>query len=290
MALAGLKDYHLPESVAETTELLQKYGDGALIVAGGTFVHGLSARGLLSGLDAVIDVSRLDLAEIKSGGSGITIGGTAKYRDIAAHPDVVAFPELGAVRDALTYPPAQIMNAATIGGCVAASCPLFDLPVSLLALNARVNSEGPSGQKSYAIEDFFDGLFENAMEPGEIVTAIEIPTHPDTSASAFVKLETNANDLAILNAAAFLTVENGACTAAEIFVGGGVGETPVRAPGAVEALVGQKPTDDVVAAAANAAKDNVSTMDDQRASAAYRKAMVEVMTRKAITGALARLK
>lgn len=288
MSLVGLKEYHLPGGLPEAIDLLDEHGESALVVAGGTFVHGLSARGLLFDLDVVVDLSRTGLDHIEAGDGRLAIGATATFADILASPAVSGVPALGAISDALACPPAQIMNVATIGGCVAASCPLFDMPVSLLALEASVKSMSRSGEKQYEIGGFLAGLFENAMDTGEIVTEVGISGLTPEVFSAFVKLETNANDLAILNAAARLTIRDAICVDARIFVGGGVGEVPVRAAGAEAGLRGKQLTDENVGAAAAAAKGDVQPVSDQRASAAYRTAMTEVLVRKAIRGALLR--
>ena len=99
------------------------------------------------------------------------------------------------------------MNSATVGGSIAASCPFFDLPTSFLALDGAVRAHGPGGSRDIPMEAFFAGLFENCLAPDEFVTAITLPQPAAGSASAFIKLETNANDLAILNVAVALTLD-----------------------------------------------------------------------------------
>ena len=99
------------------------------------------------------------------------------------------------------------------------------------------------------------------------VTAISLPRAPLNSASAFIKLETNANDLAIVNVAVALTLESsGLCSQARVFAGGGTGETPVRAGSAEELLAGARVDEDVISAAAAAAQTDVDPISDHRAS------------------------
>lgn len=289
MALTSVETYHNPENEAAVVQLLQKYEDSALIVAGGTFLHGLAARGLLSGVEALIDIRELGLDYIRIHSDGAVIGAAARFLQLEQDESIRQQAWLGAVKDAISYPPVQIMNSATVGGSIAASCPFFDLPTSFLALDGAVRAHGPGGSRDIPLEAFFTGLFENCLAPDEFVTAITLPQPAPDSASAFIKLETNANDLAILNAAVALTLDgSNACSRARVFVGGGVGETPARAGSAEQALAGAVIDAETVDKAAEAAKSDVDPISDHRASAEYRAEMTRVLVARAIRKALER--
>ena len=271
-------------------QLLQQHEDSALIVAGGTFLHGLASRGLLTGIEALIDIQGLGLDHIAVDPDNVVIGATTRLAQLEASEPIQRDAWLGAVKDAIAYPPVQIMNSATVGGSVASACPLFDLPTGFLALDGVVQAYGPDGSRDIPLEAFFSGLFENSLAPDEFVTAISLPQPPPNSASAFIKLETNANDLAIVNVAVALTLEgSGSCGQPRVFVGGGTGETPVRAGSAEQLLAGARVDEDVIGAAAAAAQTDVDPISDHRASRAYRSAMVKVLTEKALHKAMARL-
>ena len=155
----------------------------------------------------------------------MVVGATTRLAQLEASEFIQQEAWLGAVRDAIAYPPVQIMNTATVGGSIASACPLFDLPTSFLALNGEVQAHGPDGSRDIPLEAFFSGLFENSLNPAEFVTAIRLPVPPPNSASAFIKLETNANDLAIVNAAVSVTLDDAnRCEQARVFIGGGTGE------------------------------------------------------------------
>lgn len=278
MALTSVETFHQPETKNRVAELLQEHEDRAMIVAGGTFLHGLITRGLIYGIEALIDIQKLGLDYIKPVDEGIEIGATTRFLQLQESALLRDNAALGAIRDALEYPPMQIMNSATIGGCVASSCPFFDLPTSFLALNALVLVHGRDGGREIPLSDFFTGLFENALQADEFVVAVRIPGAGKGCASAFVKLETNANDLAILNVAASLQMDPaGHCQAATIYIGGGVGESVVRAPSAEAALTGKKLDAGSMQQAAAVAKNDVDPLSDHRASAAYRSAMTAVL-------------
>lgn len=290
MAL-NLEDYYLPASLQEASTLLQRYGAGAMVVAGGTFVHGLEVRGLLTETVALVDISRLGLRGIsESGNGGISLKALTTLAEVGAAPLVRGNAAFGSIGDALQYPPRQILNVGTVGGCVAAAAPLYDLPAAFLALDGQVQTSLAGRQRAIPLNDFFVGLFESALQRGEIITAVELPAPAARTASAFLKLETNANDLSILNVAVRLTLDkDGKCADSRVILGGGVGETYVRATSAEAALRGQAAGEASFAAAAAAVVDDFEAVDDHRASAAYRRHIAQVYVRRTLATALARL-
>jgi carbon-monoxide dehydrogenase medium subunit len=290
VTLNKLQEYYLPADSKDVAALLDKHKEGAMIVAGGTFLHGLIARGLVTDVVALIDVGRLGLNYVRRERDQLRIGATTTFIELEASAEISDEPLYGAIRDALEYPPPQVKNSATIGGCVAASCPFFDLPVSFLALSAVVSAQGSGKSRDISLAEFFPGLFENALEQGEFVNELKIPIPSAKSASAFIKLETNANDLAILNTAVWVSLDSsGKCERSRLFVGGGVGEVPVRATSAEQALLGKVLTLELCTTAGQAAKSDVDPLSDHRASAAYRKAMTGVLVERALKQTLNRL-
>lgn len=280
----------MPENGDEAVDLLERYGDGALILAGGTFIHGLEARGLLSGVEALIDLQKLDLGTVKRDSEGLRVGATTTCSALAQEGTVQSDPWLGAVNDALAHLVVQIRNAATVGGCVATACPFFDLPVAFLALDGAVDARGRGRTRPIGLPDLFVGLFENSLEQGEFLTELRLPQAPPRSASAFVKLASNANDLAIVNAGVRLTLdESGECTDARVVVGGSIGSTPVRSTSAERVLQGAKLNEDALREAGAAAAADIEPLSDHRASGTYRKAVAGVLVRRALEQTLTRL-
>jgi carbon-monoxide dehydrogenase medium subunit len=291
MTLPNLQDYYLPESAEEAFELLARFGDDAMIVAGGTFVHGLEVRGVLENVVALIDIRHLKLDAIGRGDGGEAVLGATATLNALAHADFVrSDPAYGCIRDALRYPPQQILNVGTVGGCVAAAAPLYDLPAALLALDGVVRARSPGGRREIPLAGFALGLFENALERGEIVEAIALPGQAPRTASAFLKLESNANDLAIVSTAVRITLDGqGVCTEPRVVIGGGCGETYVRARGAEAALAGSRAGEKSFAAAAAAATGDFEPVSDHRGSAEYRRHVAGVLVTRALATALGRL-
>lgn len=283
------QEFCLPDDGDEVVDLLERYGDGALILAGGTFVHGLEARGLLSEVEALIDIQNVDLGAVETNSEGLRAGATATAAALGQEPALRSDPRLGAVSDALAYLPVQIRNVATVGGCVAAACPFFDLPVAFIALDGAVDARGRDGTRTIGLEDFFTGMFESSLLPGEFLVELRLPQAPPRSASAFLKLETNASDLAIVNAAVRVTLdEGGACTDARVVLGG-VGSTPVRSPAAERVLRGASLDEEVLREAGEAVAADIEPLSDHRASGAYRTVVAKVLVRRALERAHTRL-
>ena len=288
MSLHGLEQFHRPQHPKEVIQLLTTHGDEALIVSGGTFIHGLVARGLIGNVRHLIDITGLNLNYINHYNNQLTVGSSTVFRQLENDAHIQNDQTLGAIKDALTYPPAQIKNAASLGGCIASACPFLDLPISLLALDACVKVTGSNGDRDIHLENFFVSIFENTMNSDELLKEVTIPIKKN-SASAFAKLETNANDLAILNAAVSVTATGRMCESIRVFVGGGVGEVPVRAVSTETTLLSQELTEDNINRAALMARQDVDPLSDHRASAEYRVAMTEVLVRRCIMSCINRL-
>ena len=290
MSLTSVTEYFTPDGNEEALELLKKYGDSALIVAGGSFVHGLEARDLLTGIEALIDIQSLGLNQVTADSAGLSVGAMVTFTELQQVKEIRDSAALGALRDALNCPPLQIRNVATVGGNIASACPYFDLPTAFMALGGVVKVQGAGGSREIELQEFFAGLFQNTLEAGEFVTSLFLPLLPDRSCSAFIKLETNANDLAIVNVAVRVTLdESGSCQEVCVVVGGGVAETPVRAAASENLLQGEKISDELLKRAGEAVQSDLQPMSDHRASAEYRSAVAKTLTERALQKAVARL-
>ena len=289
LALTTLKEFLQPETVREASEILRSHEDTAMVIGGGTFIHGLVARGLVTHVEQLVDLSRLNLDQINFSRKAVRLGSSVTFTDLETSPEMRSSALLGALNDAVAYPPPQVKNAATIGGCVGASCPFLDIPIALLALDAIVTIAGTSGERKLPIEDLFVSLFQTSLEVGEFLTEFSVPIPSKTSASAFEKLETSANDLSIVSAAARLSSGWMSGKGARIFVGGGIGEVPFRCREAEAALENSKFTQADIERAAAAAGNEIEPFSDHRASAAYRKHMTGVLVRRCLERAAQQL-
>ncbi len=304
----AVKQFLHPGAPGEVVELLARHGERALLVGGGTTIHGLVARGLVHDVDVLVDLQHAQLSYIHeaqamaasvSGTSGVPaaqadtllrIGAMTTMATLLRHDLIQDDPSLGALRDALLCPPVQIRNVATLGGCLASANPLFDSPVALLAMDGSVKTMGANGAREIGLHRFFLDYFEHALEKGEFISEIVIPRLPPRTATAFLKLEANANDLAIINTAVRISLgASGACEDVRVVVGGAVGKTPVRALSCEDVLKGERPSEKLLAEAADVVTFDVHPLSDHRGSAAYRAAMAKVYVCRALHRALERL-
>ena len=289
MSLPDLEEFCFPENVRDAAGLLDKYGDGALLVGGGTFVHGLESRGLLDGVQALIDLRELGLDTIEPEKGGVRIGASVTFSDLERLPGIDS-PALAALRDALACPPVQISNLATVGGSIAASCPFFDVPAVFQMLDGVVHIEGAGGSRQSQLHDFSTGLFQNSLATDEFITSLFLPAQDNRSASAYLKLETNSNDLALVGVAVRVTVGRlGKCKDTRVVLAGGLNDTVVRSTAAESVLNGVKPGEEIFQQAAESVIRDIEPISDHRCSADYRAAMASVLTRRALHKALQRL-
>jgi CO/xanthine dehydrogenase FAD-binding subunit len=294
MSLPELKEFCLPESRDEVVSALDKYGDGALFVAGGTFLHGLEARGFLGGVEALIDLRKLGLDSVEAEKGGVRVGATAKFADLLKIPELDT-PAWGALRDALDYPPQQILNLATVGGSIAASCPFFDIPAAFQVLDGSVTVQGRSGSRDLALDEVYAGLFENSLAADEYIASLHLPGQDSRAGSAYLKLETNANDLALVGVAVAITLGGGLLgkkdkiKEARVVLGGGLNDTFKRSAAAEAVLNGEQANDELFQKAADAIAADIEPISDHRCSAEYRASIGKTYVRRALQKAMERL-
>ncbi|HVL58971.1 MAG TPA: FAD binding domain-containing protein, partial [Burkholderiaceae bacterium] len=182
-------DYHRPETLAQAVELLRTCSDPRLL-AGGQSLLGALKLGLASASD-LIDLSRI--AELKGiGGDSrmLRIGATSSHAQVAASPEVrQRIPALAELADHIGDPSVRTMG--TIGGSLANNDPAACYPAAVLALAASVHTD----RRTIAADAFFTGLYSTALEPGEIVTAVEFPV---PRRAAYVKFTQPASRFALV--------------------------------------------------------------------------------------------
>jgi carbon-monoxide dehydrogenase medium subunit len=158
----------------------------------------------------------------------------------------------------------------------------------MLALRAQVVATGPQGERLIPIDDFFVDLFTTALAPDEILTEIRVPVPAPRSGGAYLKLERKVGDFAIAGVASHVVLdENGVCQ--EVGIGlTNVGPIPLRAARAEDVLRGEQPTEEAIQEAAELAAQDSQPTSDLRGPEEYKRAMVRVLTKRALRQALQR--
>jgi aerobic carbon-monoxide dehydrogenase medium subunit len=287
-------DYFAPGTLDEALALLAEHGDDAKPLAGGqSLIPAMNFR--LARPRVLVDLNRVAaLSYVRSekagggGGGGVEIGAMTRQR-VVERSDVVAraAPLLAEAMPAIAHP--QIRNRGTVGGSIAHADPSAELPAVALALDARFRARSATGERTIVTADFFKGMLETALEPGELLVEIALPPLRPRTGTAFLEVARRHGDYALVGVAAVVTLDaTGRCQAARIaFLS--VGDGPVLAVEAGKTLMGQKRSDELLRAAADAAaKRDVDPPSDIHASAAYRRRLVEVLTRRALAQAFER--
>jgi carbon-monoxide dehydrogenase medium subunit len=277
-------DYSKPTSPQEVAKLLLKHDGEARLFMGGTDLFVRMRDGLIAP-KFLIDVKRLPgMTAIKfTKRAGLTIGAGADMNSIARHPAVLEhYPILAQAIDAVaSY---QLRTRATMGGNLCNASPAADTAPAALVLGANLVLYGRRGERVVPAEKFFLGPGKPALKPGEFLVRIEIPPPPKGAVGRYLKLGRNAyGDLAIAGVAVLGYPDKQAKSGYAFRIAlASVAPTPIRVPKA-EALLSASPlTPEVIARAATAAMETAKPISDVRSSAEYRKAMVRVLTRRAI--------
>ena len=286
--IPGAFEYHSPKSLDEAISLLKAHSGDAKILAGGqSLIPAMRFR--LAVPSTLIDINRLDdLRYVEERADHLAIGSMTREHALEDAPVVrSSYPLL--LDTALVIADPLVRNQATVGGNIAHADPANDHPATMLAYNATVVAKGPNGERTIAIDDFFTGLFENAMTDDEILTEIRIPKPSAGSGGAYTKLERKVGDYAISAAAVQLRLSGD--TIAEARIGlTNVSAVPMRATNAEAALNGKAATADVIEAAGQAAAAECDPSPDLRGSIDYKRDITRVMVKRSIEKAIARAK
>lgn len=278
-------DYHKASSVAEAVGMLKEHGMDAKILAGGhSLIPAMKLR--LNQPGILIDISGIsELSGIKDDGRNLVIGANTTHGAIAKSAEVASSAPILA-ETAGVIGDVQIRNKGTIGGSIAHADPAADWPAALLACNASIEVMGGSGSRTIAATDFFTGIYETALEDGEVIVAIHVPKTPGTSGSAYAKFFQPASRFAIVGCAAILEMKDNFCTSARVAFTG-VADTAFFDEKVSAALENQTLNDETIAAASALAAGDADVLGDHFASAEYRLHLAKVFAERAIRAAIA---
>jgi carbon-monoxide dehydrogenase medium subunit len=270
------------ETLDQALEALERHGDDAHLIAGGTSLMVLMNLGLFQPTQ-LISLRRLrDLHGIRrTPEGGLSIGPLTTHRQLEVSPEVRA--HCAALSETFGHVATiRIRNQGTLGGNLAHADPAQDPPPMLIALDAEVVLTSKAGQRTVPLADFFTGYLTSVLQPAEIVTEIHVPPLASGSRSTYVKfLPRTADDYATVSVAATLRMSDGRCEDLRVALGS-VAPVPLRARNVEDALRGQQLTDAAIAEAAALVLDLVDPPDDARGSADYKRRMARVWTERAL--------
>jgi carbon-monoxide dehydrogenase medium subunit len=271
-------DYERADSVDAAVALLQQHGDDAKLLAGGHSLLPLMKLRLAAPA-VLVDIGRLsDLSYVREDGDRVAIGALTRHHDVAAAELLAEHCPIVSHTAGLIGDP-QVRHMGTIGGSVAHGDPASDMPTVLLALDAEFTARGPNGDRTIAAGEFFNGLFETALNADEVLTEIRVPKTGGRGWS-YQKFQRRSQDWAIVGVAAVLTGENGNAAVAYT----NMAEAPIRASAVEQALSSGSDA----ASASQQAAEGTNPPSDTFASAEYRRALAAVLVRRALEEASSR--
>ena len=260
-------DYQRPASVADAKAALQ--GDARFLAGGQSLVQAMKLR--LSASERLVDLGGIpDLRAIRMDGANLVIGAMVTHAAVAASADVRrASPALAELAGGIGDP--MVRNMGTLGGSIANADPAACYPAGVVGLGATIHTD----RRTIAADAFFTGLFETALQPGEVITAVSFPP---ADKAAYVKYKQPASRFALVG----------------VFVSQGAGGVRVAVTGAKASVFRATTIEAALArsftpAAALGVKMPVADINgDLHGSAEYRAAMISVMAARAVGAALAR--
>ena len=269
-----------PRSLQEGVELLQRHGEDARALGGGTTLIILMKQRALQ-YRYLVDLQSIPgLAGILNETDGLRIGALATHRMVETSPIVRrAFPALAQAFGHIGN--VRVRQTESVGGNLAHADYRLDPPPALLVLNAEISVFGPEGSRTIPLINFFQGMYETALAPGEILVGVKIPFTPANSRAVYLRYTAlSANDWPCLGVAAFLASIKGRCQELRVALGG-VAATPVLITG-LEFASDQPLDHAVVDKVLESVDEQISPFSDLRGSEWYKRRMARLFVKKAI--------
>ena len=277
-------DYIRATTPDEVVRLLQHDRDGVKLLMGGTDLLVRMRDGAICPR-VVVDVKHLPgMGELTyDERTGLIVGAAVTMNRLAGHPAVQAHYPLLA-ESANTVASYQVRSRATLGGNLSNASPAADTAPAVLLFEAAIVLYGPNGHREMPAAAFFLGPGRTAMQAGEFMTAIRFPPAPNGAVGHYLKLGRNrAGDLAIAGVAVLGFPDHAVASGYRFRVGlASVAPVPLRGQEAEALLSSSAPGEKTFTAAAAKAAEAASPIDDVRASAAYRRAMVRNLSLRAL--------
>ncbi len=280
--------YHRPSSVDEAIKILADLGDDARPLAGGhSLIPMMKLR--MATPEHLVDLGALTaLKDIKEDGKTIVIGAMVTQAQLQASSLLSSkVPLLKEASHMIADP--QIRYVGTIGGNVANGDPGNDMPAVMQCLDASFVLTGTSGERQVKAREFYNGAYDTALQTGEILTAVRIPTPPAGHGFAYEKLKRKIGDYATAAAGVILTMKGGKVDSCAIALTN-VADTALFAKDAGAIIVGTACDDATIRKAAEASQKITSPAGDGRGPPEYRAAMAAIMVARALAAARNRAK
>ena len=273
--------YERVNTLDEAFEMLTKYGENARILAGGqSLMATLNMR--LSKPDILIDINHIEgLAGIEDTGKNIRVGALTRHVEIECSELITKHvPMISKAVDHIAHP--AIRNRGTFGGSIAFADPAAELPACIVALDATLQLSSKSGERELKAEDFFRGLYETALQPNEILTAVSIPKITLGWKSEFMELARRQGDYAIIGLATHLKLENRKFGEGRL-VFFNAGDRPVSASKTAALINGHPWSNELGDKLVESLKEELDPQNDLNADGKMRKYLAGVLAKRTLS-------
>ena len=278
-------DYERATSVEHAITLLEEFGPGARLLAGGhSLLPMMKLR--LAVPEVVIDIDPLagDLGYVREQDGEIRIGAMTRHRDLLESGLLAQRLQIFTDAERVIADPV-VRNRGTIGGALCQADPSEDLSAVCAAVGARMVIQGSGGRRVIGMDEFHRGPYETAVAPAEMLVEIRVPA-PAGAGSAYEKVDRRAGDWAVVAAGAAVEIAAGTIVRAGIALAAAGGD--ITSADAEASLAGEAPSDEAFARAAALAAAACRPVSDQRGSAEYKRHVAGVLTERVLRRAAAR--
>lgn len=275
-------DLVVAQSVGEAVEAKADAGEGGRFLAGGqSLIPMMKMR--VAFPDTLIDINRIaGLDAIERANGHLQVGALVRHADVVASD--ATFGAITAAAPWVSDP--LVRNRGTMCGSVAHCDPEGDWNSVLLATGADVVAQGPNGERSIPIADFVDGAFTSTLSEDELVVGLRIPVPSGRSGGAYLKLERKVGDYATVAVASHLELDDSGAISAAGLALTSVNPINTKVADAEALLVGQQPSDELFAEAAELAAAVAEPRDDVRGTAAWKRQVVRTYTKRGLAAAV----
>ena len=281
-------NYYAPETIKDAISVLDKHGDRARCLSGGTDVL-VQVRGERFELDAVVDVKNIpELTQSVWTDTHFIFGAAAPCYQLYEDSKVCAtFP--GIIDAASLIGGIQIQSRASLGGNLCNASPSADGICPLIVHNTICEIAGPKGTREILVEDFCKGPGKNVLEKGEFLISLKIPLKSRNFSASYERfIPRNEMDIAVAAVASSVEMDQGIISKCRVALAA-VGPIPIYAKEASNIIIGKEPSEQNIKLVAQKAQEIASPISDMRGTIDHRKDLIEVLTRRTMNKAIERI-
>jgi aerobic carbon-monoxide dehydrogenase medium subunit len=277
-------DYARPATVPEAIEAFASPAEEALVIAGGQSLVPMMSLGLAQP-DLLVDIGRLPLVGTERSNGTVVVGTLTRHRELERSAEFADVLPLASEAAHYIGNP-RVRNRGTFGGSLSHADPASELGAVALVHGGRALITGPEGERAVALDDFFRGYYETAIQSGELLTRIELELPPNGSGHGFFEVANRADDFATAAAAAIVTLDEdaGVCAEARLALAG-VADRPIRVERVEELCRSQAIDEGLLDRVQSLVAEEIDFKEDAFVSAGYRARVAGTCARRALEAA-----